>query len=78
MIWAGLAVVCGVSAAIAYGLLDGALREHGGDRARVAGGAVLTELTTDLVPEGRLLAGPSPARPPSIGFAFVFGLVEVA
>ena len=44
----------------------------------VAGGAVLTELTTELVPEGRLLAGPLAGTAAVIGFALVFGLVEVA
>ena len=44
----------------------------------VAGGMVLTELTTELVPEARLLAGPLAGTAAVIGFALVFGLVEVA
>ena len=40
--------------------------------------AVLTELTTELVPEGRELAGPLAGTAAVVGFALVFGLVEVA
>ena len=78
LIWAGLAAVCGVSAGIAYALLDHASDGRLAVVLAVAGGAVLTELTTELVPEGRLLAGPLAGTAAVIGFALVFGLVEVA
>ncbi len=78
LIWIGLAVLCGVSAAIAYGLLDGAGESTVAIVLAMAGGAVLTELTTDLVPEGRALGGPLAGTAAVVGFALVFALVEVA
>jgi zinc transporter, ZIP family len=78
LIWTGLAAVCAVSAGIAYAWLDDAPETRVAVVLAVAGGAVLTELTTELVPEGRLLAGPFAGTATVIGFALVFGLVEVA
>ena len=78
LIWAGLAAVCAISAGLAYGLLDNAPDQRVAVVLAVAGGAVLTELTTELVPEGRALAGPLAGTAAVIGFALVFGLVEVA
>jgi len=78
LLWVGLALVCGVSAGIAYGLLDGAGESVVAIVLAIAGGAVLTELTTELVPEGRALAGPLAGTAAVIGFALVFGLVEIA
>ena len=78
VIWTGLAAVCGVSAGVAYVLLDNAPEGRVAIVLAVAGGAVLTELTTELVPEGRALAGPLAGTAAVIGFALVFGLVEVA
>jgi ZIP family zinc transporter len=78
LLWVGLAVVCGVSAGIAYGLLDDARESIVAIVLAIAGGAVLTELTTELVPEGRALAGPLAGTAAVIGFALVFGLVEIA
>jgi zinc transporter ZupT len=70
--------VCAGSAGIAYALLDNAPEGTVAIVLAVAGGAVLTELTTELVPEGRELAGPLAGTAAVIGFALVFGLVEVA
>jgi ZIP family zinc transporter len=78
LIWVGLAAVCGLSAGIAYALLDHAPDGRAAIVLAIAGGAVLTELTTELVPEGRVLAGPLAGTAAVIGFALVFGLVEVA
>jgi ZIP family zinc transporter len=78
LIWIGMAVLCGVSAGIAYALLDGAREGSVALVLSIAGGAVLTELTTDLVPEGRALGGPLAGTTAVIGFALVFALVEVA
>jgi ZIP family zinc transporter len=78
LVWAGLAVVCGISAAIAFAVLDRAREQTVALVLAVAGGAVLTELTTELVPEGRKLAGPLAGTAAVIGFAIVFALVEVA
>jgi ZIP family zinc transporter len=78
LIWTGLAVVCGLSTGVAYALLDHAPDARAALVLAIAGGAVLTELTTELVPEARLLAGPLAGTAAVIGFALVFGLVEVA
>ena len=78
LIWTGLAAVCGISAGSPTPLLEGASEGRVAVVLAVAGGAVLTELTTKLVPEGRLLAGPLAGTAAVIGFALVFGLVEVA
>jgi ZIP family zinc transporter len=78
MIWVGLAMTCGISAGVAYVLLDNAREGTVAVVLAIAGGAVLTELTTELVPEGRELAGPLAGTAAVIGFATVFGLVEVA
>jgi len=78
LIWTALAAICAVSAGIAYALLDDAPEGTVAIVLAVAGGAVLTELTTELVPEGRELAGPLAGTAAVIGFALVFGLVEVA
>jgi len=76
--WAGLALLCGISAAIAYAVLSRAQEHTVAIVLALAGGAVLTELTTELVPEARNLAGPLAGTAAVIGFAIVFGLVEVA
>jgi zinc transporter, ZIP family len=77
LIWAGLAAVCAISAGLAYALLQDAPAGRLAVVLAIAGGAVLTELTTELVPEGRALAGPLAGTAAVIGFALVFGLVEV-
>jgi ZIP family zinc transporter len=78
LIWVGLAVVCAVSAGLAYTLLDHASDGRTALVLAVAGGAVLTELATELLPEARALAGPIAGTAVVLGFALVFGLVEVA
>ena len=78
LVWAGLALVCGISAGMAYALLDQAREQTVALVLALAGGAVLTELTTELVPESRQLAGPLAGTAAVIGFAIVFILVEVA
>jgi len=78
LIWVGLAAVCAVSAGVAYAVLNHASDGRMALVLAVAGGAVLTELATELVPEARLLAGPIAGTAVVLGFALVFGLVEVA
>jgi ZIP family zinc transporter len=75
--WSGLALLCGISSAVAFAVLDGAGEHTVAIVLALAGGAVLTELTTELVPESRKLAGPLAGTAAVIGFAIVFGLVEV-
>lgn len=76
-IWGGMTLGCGVAAAAAYGLLDDASTSTVALVLAVAGGIVLTELTTELVPESRALAGPLAGTAVVIGFGLVFALVEV-
>jgi len=74
----GVLVTAGLTGIVAYAVLDHASDGRTALVLAVAGGAVLTELTTELVPEARLLAGPIAGTAVVIGFALVFGLVEVA
>jgi ZIP family zinc transporter len=78
LVWTGMALVCGISAGISFLLLDGAGEGVVAFTLALAGGAVLTEITTELVPESRALAGPLAGTAAVIGFAIVFALVEVA
>lgn len=78
LVWTGMALVCGLSAGLAFLVLDRATEGIVAFALALAGGAVLTEITTELVPESRALAGPLAGTAAVIGFAIVFALVEVA
>ena len=78
LVWIGMAVVCAVSAGVAFVVLDHAREGVVAFTLAVAGGAVLTELTTELVPQSRAQAGPLAGTAAVIGFAAVFALAEVA
>jgi hypothetical protein len=67
-----------VSALIAYAALHGAGPETVAIVLAIAGGAVLTELTTELLPEGVTLGGQRVGTAAVVGFALVFALVEIA
>ena len=75
--WSILAAVCGVAAAIGYGLLDGAQPSTVAIVLAIAGGAVLTELTTGLVPEAYRQAGARTGAAAVVGVAMVFALSEI-
>jgi ZIP family zinc transporter len=75
--WASLTVLASVTAGVSYGLLDGASVETIALTLSIAGGAVLTNLATELIPEGHELAGRPVGFAVVIGFAVVFGLAEV-
>ena len=75
--WCAMAVVCGASAGIAYVLLDAASENLVAFVLATAAGAVLTELTTELIPDARHLAGPLAGPTTVIGFGLVFALIEV-
>lgn len=77
LMWSGLAVGCGVTAAVMYELLDGARPGLVAFVLAVAGGAVLTELTTALVPEGYERAGSRMGLAVVVGFAMVFALADI-
>ncbi len=76
-LWVGLALVCGVAALIGYALLDDARPGTVAIVMAIAGGAVLTELTTELVPEAYREAGARTGTAAVVGFALVFALSEV-
>ena len=72
-----MAVLCGLSAGVAYLLLDPASESLVAFVLAAAGGAVLTELTTELIPDARHLAGPLAGPATVVGFGLVFALIEV-
>lgn len=76
--WLGLMLLSGVTAAIAYGVLDDASPRVVAFVLAAAGGAVLTNMTTELVPEGYQLVGQALGMALVIGFAVVFALAELA
>ena len=56
-LWAGIALVCGISAAVGYALLDGASPSTLAFMFAFAGGAILTMLSTSMMPEAYEHAG---------------------
>lgn len=78
LLWTALAACCGVSALITYAVLDGAGSGTVAIVLAIAGGAVLTELSTELLPEGHELGGRLVGTAVVVGFALVFALVEFA
>jgi zinc transporter, ZIP family len=78
LLWTALAACCGVSALITYAVLDGAGSGTVAIVLAIAGGAVLTELSTELLPEGHDLGGRLVGTAVVVGFALVFALVEFA
>jgi ZIP family zinc transporter len=78
VVWCVMAIVCSISAGVAFVLLDGAPEGLVAFVLASAGGAVLTELTTELVPRARALAGPIAGTAVVIGFGLAFGLVELS
>jgi ZIP family zinc transporter len=76
--WAGLSLLCGVTAAVAYGLLDNSSPYTLALVLAIAGGAVLTNVAIELVPDAIGLAGRTAGIALVVGFALVFALVELA
>ena len=74
--WAGLAALCGGVAFIGYGLLHHASGGAVAVTLAAAGGAVLCNLTTGLIPEANKLAGIRAGVATVAGFALSFGLIE--
>jgi len=71
-LWSGIALASAVSAALGYGLLDGASPDVLAFMFAFAGGAILTMLATSMIPEAyehaRRIAGPVTV----LGFAVAF------
>ena len=71
-LWSGIALASAISAALGYGLLDGASSDLLAFMFAFAGGAILTMLATSMIPEAyehaRRVAGPVTV----LGFAVAF------
>jgi ZIP family zinc transporter len=78
VLWSAMAVLCGLSAGVAYALLQSAPERTVALVLATAGGAVLTELTTEVIPNARDLGGPLAGPIAVVAFGAVFGLIEVA
>jgi ZIP family zinc transporter len=73
-LWAGIALVCGISAAVGYALLDGASPSTLAFMFAFAGGAILTMLSTSMMPEAYEHAGRTVGLATTLGFAVAFGI----
>jgi ZIP family zinc transporter len=74
--WVGLTLLSGATAAVAYRALDDAADGTLAFVLAAAGGAVLTNITTELIPEGYELVGRTLGMALVVGFAIVFALAE--
>jgi ZIP family zinc transporter len=78
LLWAGIAVVCGISAAAGYGLLDGAAPQTLAFVLAFAGGAILAMLSTTMMPEAYEHAGRIVGLATTAGFAVAFVIAWLA
>jgi hypothetical protein len=76
--WFGLMLLCGITAWAVYGLLDGASGNTVALSLAIAAGAVLTNLTTNILPPAYELAGPRLGLAAVGGFVISFTLVGLA
>ena len=76
-VWALVAVVCGVSAAAGYGLLDEASGNTIGLINAFAAGAVLTQLSDVMFPEAIRHGGKAAGLATTLGFAVAFLLTTL-
>lgn len=74
----GLMLLCGLTAWGVYALLDGASGNAVALSLAIAGGAILTNLTTNILPPAHELAGPRLGLAVVAGFAISFTLVGLA
>lgn len=77
LVWTTMTLLCALSAGVAYVLLDPAPEGAVAFVLAAAGGSVLTEITTELIPDARALAGWLAGPTVVVGFGTVFWLVEV-
>ena len=70
----GIVLVCGISAAVGYALLDGASPSTLAFMFPFAGGAILTMLSTSMMPEAYEHAGRTVGLATTLGFAVAFGI----
>jgi ZIP family zinc transporter len=77
LVWVAVALVCAVSAAAGYGLLDGASGNATGLINAFAAGAVLTMLTDSMFPEAIKHGGKAAGLVTVLGFAVAFLLATL-
>lgn len=73
-LWSTIALVCGGAAALGYALLDGAAPSTVAFVLAFAGGAILTMLSTSMMPEAYEHAGRVVGLVTTLGFAVAFAL----
>jgi ZIP family zinc transporter len=74
LLWTGIALTSGVAAGLGYALLDGASPDAIAFVLAFAGGAILTMLSTTMMPEGYEHAGRSVGLATTLGFAVAFAI----
>ncbi len=72
--WGVIALVCAVSSAAGFGLLDGAAPSTVAFTLAFAAGSVLTMLTTSMIPEAYESAGRAVGLATTLGFATALGI----
>ena len=77
VIWIAMPFVAAATAGIAYAALHNSSELLVAFTLALAGGAIMTNLTTDLIPKSNNLVGALAGPGVVVGFALVFGLVEV-
>jgi ZIP family zinc transporter len=73
-LWSAIALVSGIAAAVGYAVLDGASPGANAFVLAFAGGAILTMLSTSLIPEGYERAGNIVGLATVLGFAVAFSM----
>ena len=73
-LWAGITLICAISAAAGYSLLDGASPRTLAFMFAFAGGAILTMLSTSMMPEAYEHAGRPVGLATTLGFAVAFAI----
>ena len=74
LLWAGIALVSGASAAAGFALLDGASPRWTAFVLAFAGGAILAMLSTTMMPEAYEHAGRLVGLATTLGFAVAFAI----
>jgi ZIP family zinc transporter len=72
LLWSGIALVSGLAAAIGYVALDGAGNDANAFVLAFAGGAILTMLSTTMMPEAYEHAGRAVGLMTTLGFAVAY------
>ena len=78
LLWSGIAIVSGFAAGLGYAMLDGASADANAFVLAFAGGAILTMLSTSMMPEGYEHAGRSVGLATTLGFAVAYAINWVA